>query len=141
MKKYTEAERQDAIRLANEVGFQRAKNMLGIPATTLYRWKEKVKNEAQDDLEVQEPRRTQNVSRGEESSFIASSASEAINSEIKGRDDELRAAENGMNIPEMPNMALIDVLMLQIEQLKQDKVRLIKENEKFRQILGVLFER
>ena len=48
MTKYTPEQRRDAVQMLKDFGAQKAQEALGIPPTTLYRWKKRLEEKKED---------------------------------------------------------------------------------------------
>ena len=126
MFKYTHDQKLSAIRMLNEVGPARTKEMTGIPATTLYRWKKVLGenlNEAADLEEVM--------------------SEEELPVCVEAAEEESLAGEAPTQEPETDsvNKKLIQALLAENEKLTLKNARLQRENDQFRRTLLILLER
>lgn len=121
MKKYSEIQKQEALNMIDEIGIYKTKQTLGIPTTTLYRWKDQ-----QEKHEKPEVFGGQN--RAVEDLFVE---------ELPGtaRQNELEKKTEGIT-----DEAFIEALMNQLEELQAEKKRLINQNGQFRKMIRVLLE-
>lgn len=126
MFKYTHDQKLSAIRMLNEVGPARTKEMTGIPATTLYRWKKVLGENMNETADLEE------VMSEDELPVC-----------VEAAEDESRATEAPTQEPEMDsvNEKLIQALLAENEKLTLTNARLRRENDQFRRTLLVLLER
>jgi len=126
MFKYTHDQKLSAIRMLNEVGPARTKEMTGIPATTLYRWKKVLGENLNETADLEE------VMSEDELPVC-----------VEAAEDESRATEAPTQEPEMDsvNEKLIQALLAENEKLTLTNARLRRENDQFRRTLLVLLER
>jgi len=126
MFKYTHDQKLSAIRMLNEVGPARTKEMTGIPATTLYRWKKVLGENLNETADLEE------VMSEDELPVC-----------VEAAEDESRATEAPTQEPETDsvNEKLIQALLAENEKLTLTNARLRRENDQFRRTLLVLLER
>lgn len=126
MFKYTHDQKLSAIRMLNEVGPARTKEMTGIPATTLYRWKKVLGENMNETADLEE------VMSEDELPVC-----------VEAAEDESRATEAPTQEPETDsiNEKLIQALLAENEKLTLTNARLRRENDQFRRTLLVLLER
>lgn len=126
MFKYTHDQKLSAIRMLNEVGPARTKEMTGIPATTLYRWKKVLGENLNETADLEE------VMSEDELPVC-----------VEAAEDESRATEAPTQVPETDsvNEKLIQALLAENEKLTLTNARLRRENDQFRRTLLVLLER
>lgn len=126
MLKYTHDQKLSAIRMLNEVGPARTKEMTGIPATTLYRWKKVLGENLNETADLEE------VMSEDELPVC-----------VEAAEDESRATEAPTQEPETDsvNEKLIQALLAENEKLTLTNARLRRENDQFRRTLLVLLER
>lgn len=126
MFKYTHDQKLSAIRMLNEVGPARTKEMTGIPATTLYRWKKVLGENMNETADLEE------IMSEDELPVC-----------VEAAEDESRATEAPTQEPEMDsvNEKLIQALLAENEKLTLTNARLRRENDQFRRTLLVLLER
>ena len=126
MFKYTHDQKLSAIRMLNEVGPARTKEMTGIPATTLYRWKKALGENMNETADLEE------VMSEDELPVC-----------VEAAEDESRATEAPTQEPETDsvNEKLIQALLAENEKLTLTNARLRRENDQFRRTLLVLLER
>ena len=126
MFKYTHDQKLSAIRMLNEVGPARTKEMTGIPATTLYRWKKVLGENMNETADLEE------VMSEDELPVC-----------VEAAEDESRATEAPTQEPEIDsvNEKLIQALLAENEKLTLTNARLRRENDQFRRTLLVLLER
>lgn len=126
MFKYTHDQKLSAIRMLNEVGPARTKEMTGIPATTLYRWKKVLGENLNETADLEE------VMSEDELPVC-----------VEAAEDESRATEAPTQDPETDsvNEKLIQALLTENEKLTLTNARLRRENDQFRRTLLILLER
>lgn len=126
MFKYTHDQKLSAIRMLNEVGPARTKEMTGIPATTLYRWKKVLGENLNETADLEEVM-----------------SEDVLPVCVEAAEDESRATEAPTQEPETDsvNEKLIQALLAENEKLTLTKARLRRENDQFRRTLLVLLER
>lgn len=126
MFKYTHDQKLSAIRMLNEVGPARTKEMTGIPATTLYRWKKVLGENLNETADLEE------VMSEDELPVC-----------VEAAEDESCATEAPTQEPETDsvNEKLIQALLAENEKLTLTNARLRRENDQFRRTLLVLLER
>lgn len=126
MFKYTHDQKLSAIRMLNEVGPARTKEMTGIPATTLYRWKKVLGENLNETADLEE------VMSEDELPVC-----------VEAAEDESRATEAPTQEHETDsvNEKLIQALLAENEKLTLTNARLRRENDQFRRTLLVLLER
>lgn len=79
MKKYTEVERTEAVKLAAEIGVRSASQRLGINEDTIYTWQSKAKARAREVQTVVEEKGTEGLVR----------ENEALRRELKEKQEEI----------------------------------------------------
>lgn len=125
MKKYSEEQKQEALKMINDVGIYKTKQMTGIPTTTLYRWKEQWEKNVQSETD-KENEQMQMAEENEDPDGLQDV-------------DDMTKVE-GEEAKEIPDKLIIDMLMHQIEELHDEKQKLLKQNCQFRKMLIVLLE-
>lgn len=126
MFKYTHDQKLSAIRMLNEVGPARTKEMTGIPATTLYRWKKLIGENMNEAVDLEE------AAPEEELPVCVEAVVEELPAlEAPERESEMNAV----------NEKLVQSLLAENERLTLTNEHLRRENDQFRRTLLVLLER
>lgn len=125
MMKYTAEQRKKALNMLEEYGPHKTKEMTGIPATTLYRWKRMLEdNEPPVHVATDAP--------------IEMDSDEEEKLEHIAIPDPDEKPEDDMNTV---NEKLIQSLLSEIENLEFDNAKLKRENDQFRRMFVILLER
>lgn len=147
MTKYTPEQRRDAVQMLKDFGAQKAQEALGIPPTTLYRWKKRLE-EKKDDL----------VSSDTSNAFAAdgtedgSTANDSNDSVVDSVDEE--QPRKPVTMPEiheaiqkyfMDNLdnnpeIFVDSIVLAVKNTFKENEALRRENSKLRRTLQAMLE-
>lgn len=129
--RYTEEQKQEAIKMLEELGPAKTKEILGIPSTTIYRWKNRlaplVPEDAMDELVAH----LDDIPEEAKDEF---DVDEEMNAAEDPKNEELNAKNEHNEFADRDSLVLGGILM-KLRFMVQENKKLREENQKLRRAM------